>query len=255
MPKKIINSASMRVFLRETLIARCKQNPKYSLRAFAQQLRVEPSALSKIIRAERQISAPMFWRICHRLNLNPTEVEKFSENPQHNNQFNELNQEQFQVISQWYHYAILELMQIEDFVADNKWIAKALNVNINEINLAVLRLQEVGLLEIDVRGRWRSTSGNNTTLSNHFTNSAFQLQQKQILAKAIEAMDKVDFKDRSQTSVTIACDSDLVGEVKIRIKKFQRELIQFIESEGRPKNVFHLSVSFYPVTGIGKDLK
>jgi uncharacterized protein (TIGR02147 family) len=61
----------------------------------------------------------------------------------------------FHLIADWYHYAILELCTCEDFEPRAEWVAERLGITANETELALERLQRLGLLEI-TKGRWKT---------------------------------------------------------------------------------------------------
>lgn len=46
----------------------------------------------------------------------------------------------FQAVSEWYYDAILELTHIAEVKSCPKWIAKKLNLNINQVNMALDKL-------------------------------------------------------------------------------------------------------------------
>ena len=63
--------------LRSELQARITKNPQYSLRAFAANLCVDPSALCKILAGKQPLSASYCIRILRRLDLTPDKKKLF----------------------------------------------------------------------------------------------------------------------------------------------------------------------------------
>lgn len=245
-----------RLFLQQELVRRCRENRNYSLRAFARHLNLEPSFLSKLLRGERNITVPMFQKLADRLLLEPQTHREFVKSiearaprrgPKPEADLFELSADQFQVIADWYHYAILELLLLESFQPDPRWVARALDISPAEVNAALERLERVGLLARDESG-WKSVNENNTTTGSAFTTVAFRKLQRSVLEKAIAALETVPLEKRDQSSITMAIDSRKLPEAKKRIQKFRRELMQFLQSEGKADQVYHLSVSLYPVT-------
>lgn len=250
----------IRSCLQETILKRCRNNPRYSLRAFARSLKIEPSALSKLIHGKRKITYSMFNHLCQNLDLTTEFVKKFSSPNEsmfddHNldSSYQTLTLDTFQVISEWYHYAILELTKIKNFKPDSKWIANSLGITPSEVQMAKKRLIRLGFLEVDTRGQWHDKSGNITTVGNAITNNAFKKLQKQVLEKAISALETIPLDQRNQSSVTIAVDQDLIPEIEDKIKKFRRQLTQYIEFKGNSTAVYHLSISLYPITNLSKE--
>src|SRR4051812_15212075 len=102
-----------RLFLQEELIRRCEKNRGYSLRAFARTLAINPASLSRMLRGERDISVEMKQRLGMRLGLGPVELQKFSADGDGTTPaYSQLSLDAFAVISDWFHFAILELTKL-----------------------------------------------------------------------------------------------------------------------------------------------
>ena len=150
-------STPMRELLQKELKQRCKSNAQYSMRAFAKSLALDPSRLSKILSGTRPVNNELieilgkqlnFSRAeieaCKKINLTRTERKKLREN----NEFKQLSLDTFEIISEWQHYAILELMKLNEFQPNARWISQKLTIPTQEVEEAVERLQRVGLLKI-----------------------------------------------------------------------------------------------------------
>ena len=49
-----------------------------------------------------------------------------------------------------YHFAILELTRLSEFRADSRWIARVLDISVDEVNVALQRLIRLDLLDMAV---------------------------------------------------------------------------------------------------------
>jgi hypothetical protein len=58
------------------------------------------------------------------------------------------------LISNPYHLNILELIHLEEFRPDSRWIARVLDITVDEVNVAVSRLVRLGLLEMSSADKW-----------------------------------------------------------------------------------------------------
>jgi len=249
-----------RIFLQEELARRCKKNPKYSLRAFARYLQVEPSFLSKILNGNRNITEKTISKFGEALGLHPLDIEKFKISllPKRSKarwvtkiddlQYQQLTQDKFQLIADWYHYAILELMLVKNFKPTISWVAKSLGISVAETKAAVDRLVRLGFLEIKRDGSWKNRSGLNTTISNKFSTAAFRILQRQVLEMGVEAMETIPYEERDQSSMTVAVDAKLLLEAKQMIKSFRRRLAKYLKEKGTPDEVYQLGISLYPVS-------
>ena len=95
------------------------KNPSFSLRAFAKKLKINPSALSEILNGKRVISESLARRLVDNLALDPKEKQSvlslFDQTANSgetiDDNYLELSVDHFKTISEWYHFAILSLME------------------------------------------------------------------------------------------------------------------------------------------------
>jgi transcriptional regulator with XRE-family HTH domain len=237
---------AFRDLLKADFLKRCRSNPSYSLRSYARQLGVDASLLSKILRGQRRPSEQFVQTIGALLGLRPSQLAALLDGTA-TVSYSKVNDDVFSVISDWYHFAILELMKTKGFVDDPAWIAQRLSIHKAEAEAALERLERLEFIEVDGE-RYVLTARNNTWANNEITTAARRNLQKQLTKKALEALDDVPFEMRESGSLTIACPRDLLPEVKKRIQVFRKSLDEFIESHGQADEVYQLLVAFYPLT-------
>lgn len=241
--------------LREELRGRTRRNPKYSLRSFATALDLTPSFLSKLLNGKRPLTNDMLEKLTAKLGIPKAEVD-FYRSPRTSTHapatnFRRVELDQFSFIADWYHFAILELVALPSFDASPNWIAKELGITPAEAAEALERLIRLDFLDRDARGRVRNKSGNNTTIGPNVATPATRLQQKQILEKAIEALDHTPLDARSQTSLTLAIARERLPEARAAIAAFRRTMTSLLQNplaSAAPDSVYQLSVSFFPLT-------
>ena len=259
----VVKRNDFRIYLQNEFLRRCEEDPKYSQRAFAQLLRCDHSSLAKILKGHRPLGKATIRRFADRLDLGPDEVQEFLRFRERSKkipkqgcvpvttEFSRLSMDQFQVISDWYHYAIVEVIRLSESRQDSKWIAKALSITTAEVDFALERLQRTGMLKIAPDGkRELASEGKFTNISQPFYSSGHRKLQKQILQKAITALETVPIAKRDQTSMTMAIDTARIGEAKELIRKFRRDLASFLARGETRDQVYHLSVSLYPLTDL-----
>lgn len=249
--------STFRMLLQRELVERCRKNPRYSLRSFAKTLGVSASALSDMLKGKRTITPRTIDRLGFALGLKKTEVERFKATAKPENEiqpaFQQILLDQYALISDWYHYAILELIKIRGVSHESSAIAKILGITKSEVNIAIERLERMALVEKTAVGSLVDTSdGFSTNISGNLTSNASRALQKQILEQAIHALVSLPIEVRNHTSMTMAVDPKLMPEAIEKIKKFRRELCVFLESSSAPKEVYQLSVALFPVTQISK---
>lgn len=242
-----------RELLQAELVRRTKQNPAYSLRAFARMLGVQSGFLSKILLGQRRVTATTVRRFGAKLGLSLRDIEHYENITQQNKEesptlnFRQISYDQFQVLADWYHFAILELAIIKDFQPQPKWIARTLGISLATAREAIERLERLHYIEIQPNGSWILREEHSTTLGMAETNAALRQMQRQFLQKALDALENVDIHERDQSAVTMAIDSSRLPEAKEKIKKFRRELASFVSNGKIKDSVYQMSISLYPL--------
>jgi transcriptional regulator with XRE-family HTH domain len=154
---------SFRLFLQSELARRCARNAQYSLRAFALHLGADHSTLSQWLRGRRPITTRSIETLGPKLGLSTTAIEQYVEHSGREDRPSRdadlLTGETVSLIANWYHFAILELTRLEEFQCDSRWIARVLDVSVDEVNLAIQRMIRLGLLEMESADRWSDRSG------------------------------------------------------------------------------------------------
>ena len=136
---------------------------------------------------------------------------------------------------------------LDEFQSDIRWIANTLNLPFGVALGAVERLKRLGLLTVDDGGHL-VCARSNTTTTFRGTHEALRHLQREILQQAQTALEEVPIEKRDQSSITMAIDSSRLPEAKEKIKRFRRELMEFLEGGETKDAVFQLSVSLFPVS-------
>ncbi len=247
-----------RIWLQQQFTSRCKRNPKYSLRAFAQMLKMDASSVSQIFAGKRKASTRVISKICDTLSAGPVlktvflnEAKAKFKNSKYKvtdkkAAFELLAEDAFAVISEWYHFAILELANVNDFKSQASWCANVLGISTAEAQIAIERLKRLSLMK-EEDGRLIRTNRLLTNFKPGITSSAHKNLQRQILKMAIEAIDHVDAEDKDITCMTMAIDIKKIPAARKVISKFRRELTEFLE-EGSRSQVYQLAIQLYPIS-------
>lgn len=247
--------------LQGELARRCQRNPRYSLRAFAKSMQMDPGACSRILSRKMHPTPQLAQKMVQTLDLGPVEERSFWQSIVHAResaqiaslptvaeplkQVRMLDAEAFQVIGDWYHYAILEMTFVRGFKSDPRAIAAELGISPLQAKMAVERLLELGLLRREGRTLVK-TDATLDTADQHVTTPALRRRQKQILEKAIVALEDEPLPTRSHTAFTMAIDPKRLPEAKKRIAAFRDELALFLEAGDRTR-VYELSIALFPL--------
>jgi len=250
--------------LNETFAETQGKNPLFSLRAFARRLEVSPSALSEILKGKRRVSKKLALRVVDNLGLPTTESERllglFPERQMKNRErapyqspMVQLSRDQYQLIAEWYHFAILSLAELPGFVLQPPVIARRLNITVENAEAALERLERLGLLLRDPAGTLRPSGQaystpdevmENTLRKAHVTN--FEL--------AKVSMERDSVESRDFTATTMAIDVSRLPSAKKMIREFQDRLAAYLEN-GPKSEVYKVCVQLFPISVPGDNLR
>lgn len=265
---QVTNYQDYRSYLKGVLEKRVFANPRYSLRAFARDLKISPQMLSFILNKKKGISSRTAADFAERLELGPTDSSYFldlvslsrakgsqekklaqrriDERRTANTEYRFLAAEAFQAIADWQHYAILELTFIQSFKSDPKWIARRLGISPFEASQALDRLKTLGLLLPHGRDGLRK-SDHRLTATFGAPSAALRKLARQLLQKAADSLDSQSIEERDVTNITMAIDPALLPEAKAMIADFRRKLCAFLE-QGKRTEVYTFLPALFKIT-------
>ncbi len=245
-------SERFRLWLQSEYADRSKNNPSYSLRAFSNLLQMDSSSLSQILAGKRAVSRTVIDRVCDILKPAPKQFSQPStpikrEKKLLKPDYRQIGLDAFAIMSDWHHYAILELTYVKDFESNPAWIAQKLSLNITEVKSAIERLLRLELLE-EIDGRLRKTNISLTNESDKgISGPALKELQRQVLRKALEAIENTPQEEKDITSMTMSIDERKLPQARAIIKKFRRDICEFLE-DGTQTRVYNLGIQLYPIS-------
>ncbi len=232
------------------------KNPHYSLRSFARDLEISPGNLSDILNNKLKISLTKAQSVAHHLNLIDDEKKFFLSLIEFNNigkkkqylydtNYTTLSDEIFSIFSNWYYFAIVELVRVEGFKNDLHWISKRLGINPNEASEALIILKKVGLLK-EVDDTLIQTYDFFALPSGRPMDEAKALH-KQTLARAVIALDEQSVEERDFSSGFLRVRSNDLPLIQQKIKEFKRNLMSELEAGDNHNSVYNFSIQFFRV--------
>lgn len=264
----IFEHSDYRTFLRQALAEKSKQQEGYSLRAFAEKLRISNSYLSEVMNGKKALSVDLAFKVALKLNLTDLETQYFcllvqltqEEDPVYREEFqkrlnglnpkrktHDLSVDLFKIISEWYHLPILEMTYLPGFRATPEYLTRKLGISKSEAELALKRLFRVELLEKDEKANVKKAHNYILTESS-VPNSAFKNYHKQILGKAMESIDEQSPKERMSATDVLAIDSKYLPEVDRLSQEFSAAIMRLAEKSKIKDSVYALSVHFFNLT-------
>ncbi len=250
-------------FLRDELAKRLQKNSRYSMRAFADLLGINIGTLSGLLSGKRPLTPKMSNFLFDRLGTEPSAREnilggvvatkrnrpKLTLSGQIPERI-EVGEESFRAISDWQHYAILQIVKTQQYLEgakpkNTKWIARQLGISELDAKLAIGRLTYLGLLKVK-EGYLCRTEKRLTTANKNLTSAALKKLQRQVREKAIYSLEHDPIEVRSMTSMTMAISPQKMGEAKTLIDEFQERLADLLEKDQKQK-VYQLEISLFPL--------
>lgn len=263
-----------RDILREHFLVRKEVNPSYSLRSYARDLEMPSSNLSSVLNGKQGLSFNTANNISNKLRINGDEREKFlnlvlatdgrskkvklqaqkylDENCIESDK-KQVQDDFFKLISDWYYFAILELMTLDYFVSDHEWIANKLQLEVTTVDKALERLLRLKLIDRK-DGAYLST-GVQLDTSYDIPSVFIKKINAQLINKAAQSINEQSVEQRELSTLTVAIDKDDIGFVKEEIRKFKNELDKKLMSRAEKKKrdgVYCLSIQFFDLLK-GKD--
>jgi len=268
---KALQTMDYRELIKQGFDQRSARNPQYSFRAYARDIGISHTSLSHILVKKQGLSKTKAIKIANKLGLNPDEQEYFltlieseharstkqreiaqkrlkSFQPQSNDPqtpLHGLSLEAFKTIAEWYHFAILEIIETEGFEQNPtyEWIATELDLSLLVVKAAVDRLKKLEYI-VEDSGKLRRIDGYIATPSG-IPSEALKKRHTQILQKAITALHFQSIDERDFSSVTMPISLDDISWVKEEIKKFRRELAKKLSQSSKKQKVYNLSIQLF----------
>ncbi len=263
-----INPNTYRTFLEKEFEIRKTRNPSYSLRAYARSLGIAAPKLSQILRGLCGLSKESAKKISERIGLEGNEQELFVtlvESEHSRSKFGKsyakakldslkfesydlIALEKFQIISDWWHFAILELTNLKSFKSDPAWIAKRLNISKEQASKAIELLLDHGLLKYDSsKKNLKQTHANLATPTTGIPSQHIRSHHTQILSKAITSLETVGVAERDFSSNTLSIDATQIEEARKALREFRRKFCKKIQINKPQNRIYCLSMQFFPL--------
>lgn len=243
------------IFLNKKYDEMRANNPHFSQRAFAMKAGLSSGAMSSILNGKRDLSKKIASKISQRLGLDNCEFDEFM-SPFFKEDESErvvnfdharLEMEQYRIISQWQHLALLNLLNCHDYRASYEWMAQRLGISESLVKDSMERLLEVGLLK-KVNNSFKRTSVKLKTPDN-IASRSLKAAHKQTLDLASKSLEEVDIDKRDFTAMTMAIDPSKMKYAKKRIREFLVGLSDELES-GDQSEVYKMAVQLFPLTQV-----
>jgi uncharacterized protein (TIGR02147 family) len=258
----IFETDSVQTFLAQEFSRRVRLNPRYSLRAYSRALGLSSGALSEILRDRRPLSLKAAAKVAKSLGLNGAETKRLYQlveadkrktfdvpvsNSEPGIQLEQklLDEDTFQLVSEWHHFAILNLLDCEGFVWKASYIAKRLGLSITQAQMSMSLLLRLGLVR--QKGLQIKASQDYVLSPSGIPSAAVRKYHRQLLEKAIQSLEFQSVSERDVTGAGFALDPARLPQIKREISEFQDQLIAKY-SKGKKHEVYFLEIALFRLT-------
>jgi len=271
--ESIFDAASVNDFLRRELDRRLGGNPRYSMRAFARHLGMSPGELSEVLREKRPISARACQKVARALSLSPAEFKHLLvlatttgaaaaragesvplKTTLVTAQAHRLDEDRFRLVSDWWCFAILNLLDLEEVRWTSAELAERFGITVLQAQSTMERLERLGLVRKN--GHERAVATNDFV--EHLTevsSEAIRRYHRALLEKAIEALDTHDRDERDVTGIGFAVDRRELKSIAREIAEFQDQLIAKYGRKRRGRkfdSVYQLETALFRLSPVEK---
>ena len=248
--------------LKKELSERSAQNKGYSMRAFARDLEIEPAQLSRVLKGKQNISVQAAQSVARKLFDSKKEQELFvalvalslAKKPrQAEAAMNEVKRNSvaskplelswLDVISDWYHIAIMDLLTLPRGPRRAADIAKYLGITIHETDFALERLSDLGLIRAE-RGGWRKTEAELRTPSGT-PSAAIRRYHKQMLGKALESIDQQDVNERMLFGRTMTINKSDLRQLELLTQEYLDRVSEFSQETKNCDSLYQINVQAF----------
>lgn len=261
----IYDCTSATQYLQEEFERRVRKNSRYSLRAFARSLNVNAAELSQVFRGSRRLSWKSAVTVSKAMGLTPAEskhllnilqTEKGKKigldlviDEQIELHSSPVNPADFEKLGDWYHFAILNLIDTKGFEWTATHIARRLGLSPSEARIAMETLERSGMVQVLVnQGRKQGKSVKAFwEVGSQMPSESIRRYHRQCLQKAIDALDTVPMDQREYRSVGIVVGAEDLGKIRAEVKHFTDLLMQRFERKGK-NHVYQIQVAVFPLT-------
>lgn len=254
--------------LESEYLKRKRFNSQYSKRAFAKYLDINSGTLNSILNGDRKIPISSLKNIIEKLELTPTKAERLIQSQQLRGRRLKKMTEEFSesfskkliddssdngyhILAHWEHYAILSLIDTDDFISDHNWIAKRLRLKIQLVAQALERLENENLISTDESGKYYCTYSRINTPQG-ITSKALQIAHHEELELAKANMNSCTVDKRHYASETMAIDPENMEHAHKLINEFREKMKELMSTE-KKKEVYLLAIQLFPLTNMNTE--
>lgn len=228
---------------------------------------MSPATLSLVINGKKGLSPLAADRIVKRLGFSKTEAQVFSAavSAQHarskiareaaraqlealekNHSAISLQLDAFQIVSDWHHFALIQLVKLPSFREDATWIGKQLSIRAEEAQVAIDRLLRLELLSRNADGKLQAVEM--VFAPDGIPSEAIRKFHRQVMEKAMTAITLQSIDERYLNTTLLPIKRSSIPEARALIKEFHKTFTDKFTTEQDGDSVYAMSVQLFNLT-------
>lgn len=259
------------LFINDWILFKQDSDGNFSIRKWSQFIETSPSLITMILKRQRTLTDPLFFRMIQQMELKKNERESLtylrlianSESAEErSNTYNKLikipeykkensnNLRVFEYLSNWLNVAIRELAFTDDFTDDPTWIRNRLRVQSErkDIEKALDFLKKRNYLFLDKNSKWRPT-----TTQMDCSEGVYKLSltdfHRQMLNFAADSINEVKRKNRYIVGHTFSVSKTQYDEVQSILEEALKK-IENLKKSDNANDVYQMEIALFPLTKI-----
>ena len=245
---------------------------RYSYIAFAEEFGFSrTNVLHLIIRGKRPLSRKAAEKISNLLGLTGLEKSYFEVLVAYQNSRNSSEREslmrklldmkrrtltsaaeraQLEFFSEWFHPAIYEMTQLEDFESDPKWISDRLRPRIRpeQARKSLQLLEGLDLISYDEANGRHVPMEFQISTGDEITSVAVIRYHQKLIEMGRESITRIHEDERDISAITICVSNDLAQKMKQEIQIFRKKMMALAEESKSSDAVYQMNVQLFPLT-------
>ena len=264
------NYSSYRAYLRDWYESKKTMRAGFSFRKFSSVLGLKsPNFMQLVLSGQRNVSTELAEKLCEVMKLKAAERSYFlslvdreqARTPEETARAERLllvarkklvtshiDRAREKVVSEWYHMLVRELVFLPTFQPTGDFVSRALNglITEEEGQESLKLLIETGFLVRSEDGRYRAQDIAVDTGDFVFTRAAMEKHHGDTMITWAKNLNHLDPAQQELGLLHIPIASDKLEELRLRVRRFQDEIIGWLCEEKNPDRVVQLGTYIIP---------
>ncbi|MBL7671458.1 MAG: DUF4423 domain-containing protein [Bdellovibrionaceae bacterium] len=267
----IFHYTSLEAYLGRYCQYRKAMNPSFSYAVWAKRIGVKsPATLHMVTNGKRSPGKGLVSKLTKEMALNADECRYFEilvglkkhknhlapsldlmkalEEQHPDKGFKLVEHEEFRMISNWYCWALLDMVSLKGFKEDPHWLSRKMEFDVSAENVreALIAMERLKLVGRDRNGKLVRTTRPLKTSSDK-ASEAIKKFHSQVLKNATDSIYKHHVDERNFEALTVSMSASKMPEAKKMIRQFIDDFCRKFD-DPRANKVHQMELVLFPVT-------